>query len=52
MRTAQLKLNLRNRLPWVEMLWTRFRAVHDGVTTVNLEGIIEELESLCLLCVA
>jgi hypothetical protein len=41
-----LLLDLGDSLAWVEPLWTRARAVHDGVATVELEVVVESLQTL------
>src|SRR3954465_14546593 len=39
-------LDLSDRLGGIEILGTRFRAVHDGVTSIELERIFKRIQSL------
>merc|ERR1740130_2543284 len=46
---GKVELDLRDGLARVQVLRAGLAAVHDGVTAVDLEGVVEELEPLLLL---
>ena len=52
MRRLHLHFNLRDRLARVEVLRAGLAAVHDRLAAVDLEGVVEELETLGRLRVA
>mmetsp|Transcript_21459 Transcript_21459/g.31583 ORF Transcript_21459/g.31583 Transcript_21459/m.31583 type:complete len:99 (+) Transcript_21459:189-485(+) len=43
---SKLLLDMRNGLTRIQMLGTNLGTIHDGVTPIQLEGIIELLQSL------
>lgn len=45
-QTRKQFLDLRNGTSWIQTLGTGARAVHDGVATVNAEGILQLAQTL------
>ena len=50
--TRQLLLDIGNRLTRIQVLGTNLGTVHDGVATIQLEGIIEFCQTFLGLAIA